>query len=71
MAKGRVEIYTEACKSCLYCVKACPKSVLGTTNETNSKGYKYVVPVNAAACIGCAICATVCPDGAITVYKEV
>ena len=36
MAKGRVEIYTEACKSCLYCVNTCPKHVLGTTSAVNS-----------------------------------
>ena len=46
MAKGRVEIYTEACKSCLYCVNTCPKHVLGTTSAVNSKGYQYAVPVN-------------------------
>lgn len=71
MAKGKVEIYTEACKSCLFCVNICPKKVLGTTNAVNSKGYQYAVPVNADACIGCAMCANICPDGAITVYKEV
>lgn len=71
MAKGIVEIYTEACKSCLYCVKTCPQKVLGTTDAVNSKGYQYAVPVNPDACIGCAMCATICPDAAITVYREV
>lgn len=69
--KGRVEIFTEACKSCLYCVNTCPKKVLGTTDATNSKGYQFVVPVNQDECIGCAMCAKICPDAAITVYKEV
>ena len=40
MPKGRVEIYAEACKSCLYCVNTCPKKVLGTTSAVNSKGYQ-------------------------------
>ncbi len=71
MAKGKVEIYTEACKSCLFCVNVCPKKVLGTTNAVNSKGYQFAVPVNADDCIGCAMCANICPDGAISVYKEV
>jgi len=71
MAKGRVEIYTEACKSCLYCVNTCPKHVLATTEAVNSKGYQYAVAVTAEACIGCAMCATICPDAAITVYREV
>ena len=56
-----MEIYAEACKSCLYCVKTCPKKVLGTTDAVNSKGYQYAVPVNPDACIGCAMCATICP----------
>ncbi len=47
MAKGKVEINAEACKSCLFCVKTCPKHVLDTTDAVNSKGYQYIVPVNA------------------------
>lgn len=70
MAKGRVEIFTEACKSCLYCVETCPKHVLGTTSAVNSKGYQYSQPLHPEDCIGCAMCATICPDAAITVYRE-
>lgn len=70
MAKGRVEIYSEACKSCLYCVDVCPKKVLAVTDKVNSKGYQYSVPVNPEDCIGCAMCAIICPDAAISVYKE-
>ncbi len=65
----KVEILTEICKSCLFCVKTCPKEVLGTTKAVNSKGYQYVVPVNPDACIGCMMCAIICPDAAIEVYK--
>ena len=36
MAKGKVEIYTEACKSCRYCINTCPQKVLGTTDAVNS-----------------------------------
>ena len=46
MAKGKVEIYTEACKSCRYCIITCPQKVLDTTDAVNSKGYQYSVPVN-------------------------
>ena len=69
MAKGKVEIDAEACKSCLFCIKTCAKNVLDITDAVNSKGYQYVVPVNAEECIGCAMCATICPDAAITVYR--
>ncbi|NLC73142.1 MAG: ferredoxin family protein [Ruminococcaceae bacterium] len=70
MAKGKVEIYSEACKSCRYCVITCPKNVLGTTEAVNQKGYQYVVALRPEDCIGCAMCATICPDGVITVYRE-
>ena len=66
---GKVEIISERCKSCGYCVKFCPKGVLAISKQVNSKGYEYVEPVNLDACIGCAICGQVCPDGAIDVYR--
>lgn len=66
---AKVEIRSERCKSCLYCIKFCPKDVLAVGEKVNSKGYEYVVPVNMDACIGCAMCARICPDGAIDVYR--
>ncbi len=66
---AKVEIRSESCKSCGYCVKFCPKGVLAVGEKVNSKGYEYVVPVNMDACIACCICARMCPDAAIEVYK--
>ncbi len=66
---AKVEILTEICKSCRFCISVCPKDVLNVTSEVNLKGYQYVVAVNPEACIGCALCATMCPDAAIEVYK--
>ena len=71
MAKGKVEIRAERCKSCGYCVKFCPKKVLAIGDKVNSKGYQYVVAANPDDCIGCAACGVVCPDAAIEVYREV
>lgn len=66
---GKVEIRAESCKSCLYCVKFCPKNVLEVGEEVNSKGYQYIVAARPDDCIGCAICAIMCPEAAIEVYK--
>ncbi|MGN0659632.1 MAG: ferredoxin family protein [Emergencia sp.] len=71
MAKGKVEIRAESCKSCGYCVKFCPKKVLAIGEKVNLKGYQYVVAANPDDCIGCAACGVVCPDAAIEVYREV
>jgi 2-oxoglutarate ferredoxin oxidoreductase subunit delta len=66
---ARVEIRGEQCKSCLYCLEACPKGVLALGQEVNSKGYQFVYAKNPDECIGCALCAQVCPDAVIDVYK--
>lgn len=64
----KIEVIKERCKSCGYCVKACPKKVIAVGKDVNSKGYEYVQPVN-DDCIGCMACGRICPDGAIEVYK--
>lgn len=69
MAKGKVEIRAESCKSCGYCVKYCPKNVLAIGEEVNQKGYQFVTAVNPDDCIGCMQCGQVCPDAAIEVYR--
>lgn len=69
MAKGKVEINSEACKSCQYCVVSCPKKVLAIGEKLNSFGYQYAVAANPEDCIGCAMCAQVCPDAAIEVWR--
>ena len=70
MAKRRVEINTEACKSCEYCVISCAKKVLAVGEKVNSKGYPYVVASNPDDCVGCAMCAQICPESAIEVWRE-
>ena len=35
---ARIEITTEACKSCSYCVISCPKKCLEIGGKVNSKG---------------------------------
>lgn len=68
MIKGKVEIITELCKSCGYCIKYCPQGVLKNSGHVNTKGYEYVNAVN-DNCIACCSCARICPAGAINVYR--
>jgi 2-oxoglutarate ferredoxin oxidoreductase subunit delta len=65
----KIVIVPEYCKSCMFCIEACPKKVIGITTAVNAKGYQYAVVLKPDDCVGCAICATVCPDAAIEVYK--
>ncbi len=66
---GKVEVRSESCKSCRYCVKSCPKQVLAAGDKVNSKGYQYIVPVHPEKCIGCTMCAQICPESAIEVWR--
>ncbi len=70
MAKGKVDINIEYCKSCEYCVDACKKGVLAVGEKVNSKGYLYVIAAKPEECIGCAMCAQMCPEAAIEVWRE-
>ncbi len=70
LAKGRVEILEEYCKSCSLCIEACPKNVLAISETINPKGYRPVTDVNSEDCIGCGMCAMRCPEAAIKVFKE-
>ena len=70
MAKGRVEINAEACKSCQYCVISWLKKVLVIGENVNSKGYPYSVAATPEACIGCAMCAQMCPEDCIEVWRD-
>lgn len=66
---AKIEIVSERCKSCGYCIKFCPKNVLAIGTKVNLKGYEYVEVVRQEDCIGCCICGRICPDGAIEIYK--
>ncbi len=57
------------CKSCVYCVKFCPKNVLEMGTERNKRGHFTPVVTDESKCTSCAICATMCPEGAIEVMK--
>ena len=65
----KIEILSERCKSCEYCISVCKKGVLEVGDRTNAKGYRYIRVKDQEACIGCLMCANMCPDAAIEIYK--
>ncbi len=68
MAKGRVAVREEFCKSCGLCVAACPMKVLRISEQINPKGYRPVEQFK-EGCTACALCARTCPDVALSVYR--
>ena len=65
----KVNVVSERCKSCGFCVKFCPKKILEIGTKVNSKGYEYVTITNEEECIACCVCGKICPDGALEIYK--
>ena len=65
-----VKITDKFCKGCGYCIKYCPKDVIGYNEELNIKGYRTAKVLNGDGCIGCLNCATICPEAAISISKE-
>jgi 2-oxoglutarate ferredoxin oxidoreductase subunit delta len=68
MAKGRVTIRDEFCKSCELCVATCPAKVLRISERINPKGHRPVEQFK-EGCVGCAMCAYICPDAVYEVYR--
>ena len=56
MAKGRITVLEEQCKSCSLCVNACPTKVLRISEKINAKGYRPAEQFK-EGCVGCAVCA--------------
>ena len=71
-ARGTVELDSEECKGCGFCVEACPPRCLSLSDGLNRYGVHPAVLEVAEACTGCGICFFVCPEpGAVTVYRLV
>ena len=70
MAKGRVSIVVEHCKSCGFCVEFCPSHVLALSSAFNSKDYHPPHVVHPEKCSGCDLCGMYCPDFAIFATKN-
>lgn len=65
-----VQITDKFCKGCGYCIKYCPKNVIGYNDEMNKKGYRTAKVTDSSNCIGCQSCTAVCPEAAINIIKE-
>ena len=59
----------ELCKSCLFCIRACPQKIIRVGDCLNAKGYKVVEQFEDDKCTACKLCGIVCPESAIEVYK--
>jgi 2-oxoglutarate ferredoxin oxidoreductase subunit delta len=66
---SKVILNVDRCKSCGYCVVACPKAALNIGSKANVDGYNYV-ELDDEKCIGCGICYTVCPDYVFSLKKD-
>ncbi len=64
-----IVISEERCKSCRFCMEACPKDCIAIGTKINSQGYHPAEFNGNGMCTGCCLCAEVCPDTAIEVYK--
>jgi 2-oxoglutarate ferredoxin oxidoreductase subunit delta len=71
----RVEIDSEGCKGCKYCINFCPAKCLTLSKEFNNKGVHYAIFMEDGGgnkkCNGCGVCYIVCPDYCIKVVEVV
>lgn len=66
-----IVIDEKKCKSCYFCIDACPKGLIKKSDKAGCTGNLIVeFKDNNNECIGCKSCAISCPDLAIKeVYK--
>lgn len=65
LPRGDIQVISERCKGCGFCVEYCPRDVLDLAADFNSKGYHPPYPKNVEDCTTCRLCETLCPEFAI------
>jgi 2-oxoglutarate ferredoxin oxidoreductase subunit delta len=62
---GKVQIITDRCKGCGFCIELCPRDVLVFSEEYNKKGYHPPKAEYPERCLDCNLCEIICPEFAI------
>ena len=65
--KCQIEIVSDRCKGCSFCIEFCPRHVLAKSKDFNKKGYNPAMVANPEDCANCRTCVLICPDFAIKV----
>lgn len=67
--EGTVNVITDRCKGCNFCIEFCPMEVLEASSDFNVKGYHPPKIANQGNCVACELCQLICPEFAIYVTK--
>jgi len=70
LLKGKIKIRSKLCKSCGFCIEACPKGSIRISKKINEKSFFPAERMKGQPCTGCGLCAIVCPEAIIEVYRE-